>query len=106
MAQVTTQANIRAYEAAARAPQGSLAQKARATAQGFESTFLQNMLESMMAGLGEEGPLGTGQSGGGAWRGFMLEEMSKGMAKSGTLGIAPEVFSEIIRLQSRATTGT
>jgi len=98
---VTTASQIAAYQKAALAPQGSLQQKARTAAQGFESTFLQNMLESMVAGLDEEGPLGSGNAGGGAWRGFLVEEMAKGMAKSGTLGIAPEVYGEIIRLQSR-----
>ena len=90
---------LEAYNAAAHAKPGSREFKARNAAQGFESTFLQNMLESMVSGLGGEGPLGSGQSGGGAWRGFLTDEMSRSMAKTSTLGIAPQVYREIMRIQ-------
>jgi peptidoglycan hydrolase FlgJ len=90
---------VSAYQAAATAKVGSRESKARSTAQGFESTFIQNMLESLVSGFGTEGPLGSGQAGGGAWRGFLMEEMSKGMSKSGTVGIAPQVYREMMKLQ-------
>ncbi len=45
-----------AYAAAAKAKPGSREAKARNAAQGFEATFLQNMLENMVSSLGEEGP--------------------------------------------------
>jgi peptidoglycan hydrolase FlgJ len=92
-----------AYAAAAKAPPGSLAAKARATAQSFEGTFFQNMLENMASGLDGDGPLGAGQAGGGAWRGFLLDEMGRGMAKQagGSLGIAPQVYREMMRLQEK-----
>ncbi|MGL4240510.1 MAG: rod-binding protein [Beijerinckiaceae bacterium] len=53
--------------------------------------------------MSEDGPLGTGQAGGGAWRGFLLDEMSRGMAKkaSGGVGIAPQVYREMLRLQEK-----
>ncbi|MFM9974625.1 MAG: rod-binding protein [Beijerinckiaceae bacterium] len=92
---------ISAYNAAASAKAGTQQAKARNTAQGFESTFIQNMLENLVSGMGTEGPLGSGQTGGGAWRGFLLEEMSKGMSKSGTVGIAPQVYREIMKFQER-----
>jgi peptidoglycan hydrolase FlgJ len=93
---------LEAYQAAAKAKPGTREAKARATAQGFEATFLQNMLESMVSGLGSEGPLGSGQNGGGAWRGFLMDEMSRSMSKSATLGIAPQVYREMINLQEKA----
>lgn len=88
-----------AYLQAAKAAPGSREAKSFATAQSFEATFLQNMLENMTSGLGEDGPLGSGQTGGGAWRGFLLDEMSKGMSKTGTLGIAPQVYRQLLELQ-------
>jgi peptidoglycan hydrolase FlgJ len=93
---------LSAYAASAQAKPGSREGKARTAAQGFEGTFLQNMLETMVSGLGSEGPLGSGQAGGGAWRGFLTDEMSKGISKSGTLGIAPQVYREMMRLQEKS----
>ncbi len=88
-----------AYKASAQAAPGSRAAKARTAAQGFEATYFQNMLESMVSGLGPDGPLGSGQSGGGAWRGFLMDEMSKSITKTSSLGIAPQVYREMMRIQ-------
>ena len=93
---------LEAYQAAAKAKPGSREAKARGAAQGFEATYFQNMLESMVAGVGTEGPLGSGQTGGGAWRGFLMDEMSKGMSKTSSLGIAPQVYREMMRIQESA----
>jgi Rod binding domain-containing protein len=92
-----------AYVEAGRAKTGSREAKAFQAAQGFESIFFQNMLENMVSGLGADGPLGAGQAGGGAWRGFLLDEMGKGMAKTAGagLGIAPQVYREMMRLQEK-----
>jgi peptidoglycan hydrolase FlgJ len=98
---IPAKAALNAYNAAASAKPGSREAKARAAAQGFEGTFVNNMLESMVAGFGSEGPLGSGQAGGGAWRGFLTEEMSKGMTKNATLGIAPQVYREMMKLQEK-----
>jgi peptidoglycan hydrolase FlgJ len=98
---IPAKAALSAYNSAASAKPGSREAKARATAQGFEGTFVQNMLESMVSGFGSDGPLGSGQAGGGAWRGFLTEEMSKGMSKGSTLGIAPQVYREMMRLQEK-----
>jgi peptidoglycan hydrolase FlgJ len=92
---------IKSYVAAAQAKAGTLEAKAFKTAQSFEGMLYQNMLQSMTSGLGQDGPLGSGQAGGGAWRGFLLDEMAKGMSKtpSAGLGIAPHVYREMMRLQ-------
>jgi len=91
-----------AYQAAAKARPGSREAKAFSAAQGFEATFLQNMLENMTSGLGAEGPLGSGQNGGGAWRGFLLDEMSRSMSKAGSIGIAPQVYREMLQVQEKS----
>ncbi|MGL4243367.1 MAG: rod-binding protein, partial [Beijerinckiaceae bacterium] len=54
-----------AYSAAAKARPGTREAKAYKTAQNFEAMFFQNMLQNMTSGLSEDGPLGTGQAGGG-----------------------------------------
>lgn len=94
---------INSYMAAAQAKAGSKEAKAFKTAQSFEGLIYQNMLDSMTTGLGSEGPLGSGKAGGGAWRGFLLDEMGKGASKSaaGSLGIAPHVYREMMRLQEK-----
>jgi Rod binding domain-containing protein len=94
---------INSYMAAAQAKAGSKEAKAFKTAQSFEGMLYQNMLEGMTAGLGQDGPLGSGQAGGGAWRGFLLDEMAKGASKSpsGGLGIAPHVYREMMRIQEK-----
>jgi Rod binding domain-containing protein len=93
-----------AYAAAAQAKAGSKEAKAFKTAQSFEAMLHQNMVQSMTTGLGAEGPLGSGETGGGAWRGFLFDEMAKGAAKSPAsgLGVAPHVYRELMRLQGAA----
>jgi peptidoglycan hydrolase FlgJ len=91
---------LAAYQAAGQAKPGTREAKARAAADGFESTFAQNLVETLFSGLGEEGPLG-GQSAQ-LWRGFYAEELSKGMTKGGRLGIAPQIYREMFRHQEAA----
>jgi peptidoglycan hydrolase FlgJ len=93
-----------AYRAAANAPAGSREAKARTAADGFEAVFLQTMLGSMFDQLGTEGPMGSGNAGGGAWRGLYVEELGKGMAKGGGFGIAPSIYREMFKAQEAATT--
>ena len=91
---------LEAYAAAAKAKPGSREAKARSAAEGFESTFLQNMLDNLVSGVGEEGPLGGGKSG--PWRGFLTDEMARSMAKTSSIGIAPQVYREMMRIQEKA----
>jgi peptidoglycan hydrolase FlgJ len=97
---IPAQQAAKAYAAAGGAAPQSREGKARKAADNFESVFLQNMIDSMMSGVGKEGPLGSGE-GGGAWRGFLTEEVAKGMSRKGTLGIAPQVYREMLKLQER-----
>jgi peptidoglycan hydrolase FlgJ len=93
---------INDYAAAGRAAPGSRDAKLHKTAQHFEGVFFHNMLENLVSGLQGDGPLGGGQAGGGAWRGFLMDEMSKSMMKTSSIGIAPQVYREMIQLQERA----
>jgi Rod binding domain-containing protein len=91
---------LEAYAAAAKAKPGSREAKALNAAQGFEATFLQNMLDNLVSGVGEEGPLGGSKSG--PWRGFLTDEMARSMTKTSSIGIAPQVYREMMRLQEKA----
>jgi Rod binding domain-containing protein len=80
---------------------GSKQAKARAQAEDFESVFLQTMVQEMFAGLGKEGPLGQGEAGG-AWRSLLVQQYAGGIAKAGGVGVADNVYRDILALQEHA----
>lgn len=67
------------------------------SAQEFEAMFLAQMLQPMFEGLGD------GYFGGGpgekAYRGMLVEEYGKAIARAGGVGIAEKVKAEMIKLQ-------
>jgi flagellar protein FlgJ len=76
--------------------------KAKAAAQDFESMFLNNMLQQMQTGIDGDGPFG----GSGAlkvWRSFMTDQYAKTFAKAGGIGIANNVYQELLRHQGIAS---
>jgi peptidoglycan hydrolase FlgJ len=76
---------------------GNIAQM-RETAQEFEATFLSQMLQPMFANLGAEKPFGGG-SGEDMWRSMQVEEYGKAIAQKGGIGVADQVFREMLKLQ-------
>ncbi len=70
----------------------------RDTAEGFEATFLNNMLQSMFTGLEEGGTWGSGD-GAEAWRGMLINEYAQSISRSGGIGIADAVERELLALQ-------
>ena len=72
--------------------------EARQVAEEFESFFLSQMLEQMFTGVGEDTPCGGG-AGERAVRGLLHEEYAKVMARSGGLGLADRLTSEVLRYQ-------
>jgi peptidoglycan hydrolase FlgJ len=68
------------------------------TAQAFEGQLLSLMMQPMFAGLSVEPPFGGG-AGEGAWRGVLLDEMGKAMARAGGVGLADPVRREMLRMQ-------
>lgn len=74
---------------------------ARKAANEFESVFLNTYLEGMFAGLKTDGPFGGGQ-GEKMYRSLLLGEYSKSITASGGLGIADEVYREILAIQERS----
>ena len=73
-----------------------------AAAQDFEAMFLDNMFSQMMTGLGKDGPFGGGK-GIETWRGMMVQEWSKTVAAKGGVGLADQVYKDMIAIQERSS---
>lgn len=79
--------------------------KAKAAAEDFEAMFLNTMFQEMFTGIDGDGPFG----GSGAlkvWRSFLTDQYAKTFAKSGGIGIAADVYTELLRQQGIAVDGT
>ena len=73
----------------------------RQTAQEFEATFLAQMLRPMFEGLSTEAPFGGGHAEE-TWRGFMIDEMGKQISRSGGIGLADQVVTQMLKMQEQA----
>ena len=71
------------------------------SAQDFEAMFATQLLQPMFEGLKVDSTFGGGH-GEEVMRSFMLQEYGKVIAKTGRLGIAPLVKSEMLRAQEGA----
>lgn len=80
---------------------GMDAAKAKKAAEEFEAMFIGQMLQPMFNTIEVDETFGGGEAEE-MWRGMMVEEMSKDIAKRGGLGIAPIVQKEMMRLQEVA----
>jgi peptidoglycan hydrolase FlgJ len=72
--------------------------KTKAASQDFEAMFLNTMFQQMFTGMDGDGPFG----GSGAlkvWRSFLTDQYAKSFAKAGGVGIASEVYKELLRYQ-------
>jgi peptidoglycan hydrolase FlgJ len=70
----------------------------RETAEAFEASFVAQMLRPMFEGISTDAPFGGGEAEA-TWRGFLIDEMGKQVARAGGIGLADQVVSEMIRLQ-------
>lgn len=73
-------------------------------AEDFEAFFIGQMVQAMFSGVETPEPFGGG-AGEKAWQGMLHEEFGKIIAKSGGLGMADDLKSEIIRLQTAESEG-
>lgn len=73
--------------------------KARASAEDFESVFLNTMFSQMAAGTKGEGPFGD-TAGTGVWRSMLTDQYSKQFAKAGGVGISNDVYRSLILQQA------
>jgi len=74
--------------------------KAKSTATDFEGMFLNQMFSQMTDGLQGEGPFGN-TPGTGVWRSMLTEQYAKSFAKAGGVGIAKDVYRELILQQAK-----
>ena len=70
----------------------------RETATNFEAMFLGQMLQPMFQGIETNGMFGGGHAEK-VWRGLLVDEMGKEIAKSGGIGIADAVMRQMISMQ-------
>ncbi|WP_027174360.1 rod-binding protein [Methylobacterium sp. 10] len=73
--------------------------KARKASNEFETMFLEQTLERLTASEGTDGPLGDNGTGGAVYRSMLTKEYAGQMAKSGGIGIADQVYREMIKMQ-------
>ncbi len=72
--------------------------QARKVAEDFEAFFLSQFIGHMFQGIKTDGPFGGGQ-GEEIFRSVLTQEYGKVMARNGGVGIADNVYREIIKLQ-------
>ena len=89
---------LKPLAAAPTAAAGATADKLKATAQKFETSFLSVMLGAMFEGVSTAAPFGGG-AGEEAFRSFLTEEMAKGITQRGGVGISAAVQREMMRMQ-------
>jgi Rod binding domain-containing protein len=79
--------------------------KAKATAQDFETMFLEDTLRHVFASTGDEGPLGAGGAGGDVYKSMLVKEYAKSIVKGGGVGITNQVYGELLKLQEGGAHG-
>ncbi len=77
-------------------------EKARKTANEFETVFLEQMLDRLVESAGTEGPLGDNGVGGGVYRSMLVKEYAGAIGKSGGVGLSDPIFAEILKIQEGA----
>ncbi|CAA2099178.1 hypothetical protein MBUL_00016 [Methylobacterium bullatum] len=73
--------------------------KARKASNEFETMFLEQTLERLATSESTDGPLGDNGTGGAVYRSMLTKEYAGQMAKSGGVGIADQVYREMIKMQ-------
>lgn len=87
---------------AASAAKTKLSEPTRKTADDFETMFLEQSMDRLLQGSGEEGPLGDNGPGGGIYKSMLSKEYAKSVSKSGGLGIADQVYGQMLKMQEAA----
>ncbi|MGB6569247.1 MAG: rod-binding protein, partial [Xanthobacteraceae bacterium] len=72
--------------------------KTKEAAQNFEANFLSSMFQDMFTGIDGDGPFG-GSGSLKIWRSFMTDQFAKSLSKAGGIGIAPMVYTALLKEQ-------
>jgi Rod binding domain-containing protein len=92
---------LAAQRPAAAPASGTTRGDAKRAAEDFEAVFLAEMLGNMYEGLSTDGPFGGGQ-GENVMRTLLVDEYAKSVAARGGVGIADNVYRELIQIQEGA----
>lgn len=76
--------------------------KVTEAAAAFESVFIAQMLETAWSTVPTDGPMGGGM-GESVFRSLMIQDIGRQMADQGGIGLAPQVTSELLRMQEGRT---
>ena len=88
------------------APTGAAGRdKIKKTARDFESVFLEQSLNRLTENAGEDGPLGAGGTGGDVYRSMLVKEYAGKIVNSGGVGIADQVYRQMLQIQEGAARG-
>jgi Rod binding domain-containing protein len=71
-------------------------------AEDFEALFLAQMLAPLFEGLESDGPFGGGPAEG-IYRGLLVEEFGRTLARAGGIGLAEPLQREMLKLQEAAS---
>lgn len=72
--------------------------KAWAAAEDFEAAFVSSMFQTVFESIETDGLFGGGQ-GESVFRSLLVDEYGKQVARAGGVGIADQVYGEILKLQ-------
>jgi flagellar protein FlgJ len=75
--------------------------KLEQTAEDFEAVFIAEMMKPMFSGLSTEAPFGGGK-GEEVFRGMMIQEYGKLLAKTGAVGLSGALKEQMILMQETA----
>jgi Rod binding domain-containing protein len=75
--------------------------KARAKATEFEQVFLSTMFNQMFASIDTSGPFHGGQAEE-TWRGILVDKYAGEIARSGGIGLADAVYTQLLQVQEGA----
>ncbi|MBA4210512.1 MAG: chemotaxis protein chel [Parvibaculum sp.] len=83
------------------APHGTRDQRAWEAAKDFEAQFVSTLFQSMFDSMEQENPFGGGP-GETMFRSLLVDQYGREVAKAGGVGIADDIYREILKLQEAA----
>lgn len=75
--------------------------KTENAAQDFEAVFISEMIKPMFETVGVDDMFGGGK-GEEVFRGMLVQEMGKSIAKQGGLGLADQVRAQLLKIQEKS----
>ena len=77
--------------------------KAKKQADDFETVFLEQVTQQLMATPeGTEGPLGENGTGGGIFKSQLTQQYAKQLQKAGGLGLSDQIMRDLLQVQEQS----